>query len=179
MEDQLPRRKIPAGYRRSVPCHRHRGLNLRDPSIRGELFAQVIYGNANGQKTFVRFDDMQIRCYLPAGIIVHGEAPQPGDMTLNTSERWTEPVDETTTGHRPRRAEPAARTSSSSHVTPSGGAGQADPCAVNVDMITSALLIRRSVMSPVKWFTYRRFDPEVVAPISSFPLPARYAYLTI
>ncbi|MGV9777754.1 hypothetical protein [Streptosporangium sp. NPDC003464] len=37
------------------------GLNLQGYS--GDIYLQVIYGNDNGVKTWVRFDDMQLRCY--------------------------------------------------------------------------------------------------------------------
>jgi hypothetical protein len=36
------------------------GLDLRPYS--GDVYLQVIYGNSNGVKTFVRFDDMAISC---------------------------------------------------------------------------------------------------------------------
>jgi hypothetical protein len=38
------------------------GLDLR--GFTGDIYLQVIYGNSNGIKTFVRFDDMAISCYF-------------------------------------------------------------------------------------------------------------------
>ncbi|MCG5216719.1 hypothetical protein [Streptosporangium sp. KLBMP 9127] len=39
------------------------GLNLQ--SYSGDIYLQVIYGNSNGIKTWVRFDDMAIQCRTP------------------------------------------------------------------------------------------------------------------
>ncbi|MGV9363574.1 hypothetical protein [Amycolatopsis sp. NPDC003731] len=44
------------GYRQAFIT----GLDLR--GFTGDIYLQVIYGNGNGTKTFVRFDDMAIQC---------------------------------------------------------------------------------------------------------------------